>query len=55
MCFYRRESLFEMEIYQLALLLTFWSLRVKGGMSLWSGMWHGSWNDIIMRNVICAE
>ena len=27
------------------------SVRVKGGMSLRNGMWHGLWNDIIMRNV----
>ena len=25
--------------------------RVKGGMSLRNGMWHGLRNDIIMRNV----
>ena len=25
--------------------------RVKDGMSLRNGMWHGLWNDIIMRNV----
>ena len=25
--------------------------RVKGGMSLRNGMWHGLQNDIIMRNV----
>ena len=30
-------------------------VRVKGGMSLWNGMWHGLRNDIIMRNVIYAE
>ena len=28
------------------------SERVKGGMSLQNGMWHGLPNDIIMRNVI---
>ena len=27
------------------------SVRVKGGMSLRNGMWHGLRNDIIMRNV----
>ena len=26
------------------------SMRVKGGMSLRNGMWHGLRNDIIMRN-----
>ena len=26
-------------------------MRVKGGMSLRNGMWHGLRNDIIMRNV----
>ena len=31
------------------------TVRVKGGMSLRNGMWHGFWNDIIMRNVIYAE
>ena len=30
------------------------SVRVKGGMSLRSGMWHGLRNDIIMRNLIYA-
>ena len=28
------------------------SVRVKGGMSLRNGMWHGLRNDIIMRTVI---
>ena len=27
------------------------TVRVKGGMSLWNGMWHGLRKDIIMRNV----
>ena len=27
------------------------TVRVKGGMSLWNGMWHGLRNDIIMQNV----
>ena len=27
------------------------SMRLKGGMSLRNGMWHGWRNDIIMRNV----
>ena len=27
-------------------------VRVKGGMSLWNGMWHGLRNDLIMRNLI---
>ena len=27
------------------------AVRVKGGMSLRDGMWHGLRNDIIMRNV----
>ena len=31
------------------------TVRVKGGMSLRNGMWHGLRNDIIMRNVIYAE
>ena len=31
------------------------AVRVKGGMSLRNGMWHGLRNDIIMRNVIYAE
>ena len=31
--------------------LTCISVRVKGGMSLRNGMWHGLRNDIIMRNV----
>ena len=30
-------------------------VRVKGGMSLRNGMWHGLRNDIIMQNVIYAE
>ena len=29
----------------------FTPVRVKGGMSLRNGMWHGLRNDIIMRNV----
>ena len=29
-------------------LLIFLSVRVKGGMSLRNGMWHGLRNDIIM-------
>ena len=32
-----------------------YSVRVKGGMSLWHGMWHDLRNGIIMRNVILAE
>ena len=31
--------------------LYFCPVRVKGGMSLRNGMWHGLRNDIIMRNV----
>ena len=31
------------------------SVRVKGGMSLRNGMWHGLLNDIIMWHVIYAE
>ena len=31
------------------------TVRVKGGMSLRNGMWHGFWNEIIMRNIIYAE
>ena len=30
-------------------------VRVKGGMCLWNGMWHGLRNDIIMQNVIYAD
>ena len=30
------------------------TVRVKGGMSLRNGMWHGLRNDIIMRNLIYA-
>ena len=30
------------------------SVRVKGGMSLRNGMWHGVRNGIIMRNTIYA-
>ena len=30
-------------------------VRVKGGMSLRNGMWHGLRNDIIMRNLIYAD
>ena len=30
-------------------------VRVKGGMSLRNGMWHGLRNDIIMRIVMYAE
>ena len=29
-------------------------VRVKDGMSLWNGMWHGVRNGIIMRNTIYA-
>ena len=31
------------------------TVRVKGGMSLRNGMWHGLRNDIIMRNLIYAD
>ena len=31
------------------------SVRVKGGMSLRNGIWHGLRNDIIMRNLIYAD
>ena len=31
------------------------SVKVKGGIKLRNGMWHGLRNDIIMRNVIYAE
>ena len=30
-------------------------VRVKGGMSLRNGMWHGLRNGIIMRNLIYAD
>ena len=33
----------------------YWAVRVKGGMSLRNGMWHGLRNDIIMRNLIYAD
>ena len=33
----------------------FKSVRVKDGMSLRNGMWHGLRNDIIMRNLIYAD
>ena len=31
------------------------AVRVKGETSLRNGKWHGLRNDIIKRNVICAE
>ena len=31
------------------------SVRIKGGMSLRNGMWHGLRNDIIMRNLTYAD
>ena len=31
------------------------AVRVKGETSLRNGTWHGLRNDIIKRNVICAE
>ena len=31
------------------------TVRVRGGMSLRNGMWHGLRSDIIKRNVIYAE
>ena len=31
------------------------AVRVKGGMSLPNGMWHGLRNDIIMRNLIYGK
>ena len=31
------------------------TVRVKGGMILWNGMWHGLRNDIIMWNLICGK
>ena len=31
------------------------AVRVKGGMSLRNGVWHGLRNDIIMRNIIYGE
>ena len=31
------------------------AVRVKGGMSLRNGMWHGLRNGIIMRNLIYAD
>ena len=38
-----------------ALTSLFKTVKLKGGMSLQNGMWHGLRNDIIMRNVIYAE
>ena len=35
--------------------LTDEAVRVKGGMSLRNGMWHGLRNDIIMRNLIYGK
>ena len=37
------------------LVFFFFTVRVKGGMSLQNGMWHGLGNDLIMGNVIYAE
>ena len=37
-----------------ALFASMEPVRVKGGMSLRNGMWHGLRNDIIMRNLIYA-
>ena len=31
------------------------AVRVKGGMNLRNGMWHGLRNDIIMRNLIYGK
>ena len=39
----------------LSAFLLLGTVRVKGGMSLRNGMWHGLLNDIIMWNVIYAE
>ena len=43
----------------ITLITAFWlcrtPVRVKGGMCLWNGMWHGLRNDIIMQNVIYAD
>ena len=33
-------------------MIEFITVRVKIGMSLWNGMWHGLRIDIIIRNVI---
>ena len=45
----------EEDIYAINRKLSNKPVRVKGGMSLRNGMWHGLRNDIIMRNVIYAE
>ena len=31
---------------------TLTSVRIKGGMSLRNGIWHGSWNEITMQNIM---
>ena len=43
----------ELQLYAMGqcLFLPLPPVRVKGGMSLRNGMWHGLRNDIIMRNV----
>ena len=38
-----------------ALTSSFKTVKLKGGMSLRNGMWHGLRNAIIMRNAINAE
>ena len=45
---------FYLQLLKLTPLLDM-SVRVKGGMSVRNGMWHGLRNDIIMRNLIYAE
>ena len=41
-----------MVLKRCVILKSVWyAVRVKGGMSLRNGMWHGLRNDIIMRNV----
>ena len=49
-----RSALEQTHLYQ-TFDLNLRPVTVKGGMSLRNDMWHGSRNDIIMRNVIYAE
>ena len=47
-----RDEPLRTSVWEASRILT---VRVKGGMSLRNGMWHGLRNDIIMWNVIYAE
>ena len=44
-------SIYALVVFVSEILLVRCAVRVKGGMSLRKGMWHGLRNDIIMRNV----